>query len=100
MGVVSPLLVLYGSKAYATGAVGKSLAEYLGWLSFPLYCLHMPVISWIKALDVSGGLVSRVGVSYAAACAVIVSIVLAALSASLIDRMGAQKLLLKWGRSA
>ena len=96
VGVISPLLVLYGSKAYATSTVAKSLAEYLGWLSFPLYCLHMPVISWIKALEVSGGLVSTYGVSKTAAAAVIVSIVLAALSAGLIDRLRVQKLLLRW----
>lgn len=42
--IFAPLVVLAGSLAPPENAADKKLAEYLGWLSYPIYCLHIPVI--------------------------------------------------------
>ncbi|MFC0399770.1 acyltransferase family protein [Paraburkholderia rhizosphaerae] len=40
---VAPLMVYCGANLQPTGRVGARLAHFLGWLSYPIYCLHSPI---------------------------------------------------------
>ena len=42
--VVMPLLVAAGIVARAQNAALRRALAYLGWISYPLYCLHFPVL--------------------------------------------------------
>jgi peptidoglycan/LPS O-acetylase OafA/YrhL len=41
--VAAPLLVYIGSMLPCRGYINVKLARFLGWISFPLYCLHFPI---------------------------------------------------------
>jgi peptidoglycan/LPS O-acetylase OafA/YrhL len=41
--VVAPLMVYRGASIEPSGRVGARLAHFLGWLSYPIYCLHFPI---------------------------------------------------------
>ena len=41
--LIGPVLVLQGSLAECRGRFMIAGSEFLGWLSYPLYCVHMPV---------------------------------------------------------
>ncbi|WP_243361872.1 acyltransferase family protein [Fundidesulfovibrio terrae] len=43
LAVVAPCLVLVGSTTRCTQQAGVLLARFLGWISYPVYCLHYPV---------------------------------------------------------
>ena len=40
----APLVVFAGAIAMPENETDKKVAEYLGWLSYPIYCLHLPVL--------------------------------------------------------
>lgn len=44
MALMAPFLVLVGSKTKCHSAASVNVARVLGWLSYPIYCLHVPVI--------------------------------------------------------
>ncbi|AWV05060.1 acyltransferase [Burkholderia sp. JP2-270] len=41
--IVAPLLVCRGAELQATNPASLKLAKLLGWLSYPIYCLHFPI---------------------------------------------------------
>jgi peptidoglycan/LPS O-acetylase OafA/YrhL len=41
--VAAPLLVCRGAELEATNQTSSKLARLLGWISFPIYCLHFPI---------------------------------------------------------
>jgi peptidoglycan/LPS O-acetylase OafA/YrhL len=41
--IAAPLLVYRGAGVAPTGHIGARLAHFLGWLSYPVYCLHFPI---------------------------------------------------------
>ena len=41
--VLGPLLLIWGAKAKPGNPVMSGLSHWLGWLSFPIYCVHFPV---------------------------------------------------------
>jgi peptidoglycan/LPS O-acetylase OafA/YrhL len=41
--VLAPITILLGANATCTHAADIRIAEFLGWLSYPVYCLHMPI---------------------------------------------------------
>jgi peptidoglycan/LPS O-acetylase OafA/YrhL len=43
LGIVAPGLVLLGSMVSCRGVVSENTAKFLGWLSYPIYCLHFPI---------------------------------------------------------
>lgn len=47
--VAVPFLVFYGSILSTSGMI-SSACEYLGELSYPLYCIHFPIIAALKVL--------------------------------------------------
>lgn len=40
-----PVLVALGAVSHSDHPVSQKLSDYLGWLSYPIYCLHYPVYS-------------------------------------------------------
>ena len=50
IGILAPLLVLLGANAVCDNQMALVLSERLGWLSYPVYCLHEPVHRAVKAL--------------------------------------------------
>jgi peptidoglycan/LPS O-acetylase OafA/YrhL len=49
---IAPCLVFFGSKMHCTNRVESNIARFLGWISYPLYCLHFPVG---RAVFLAGG---------------------------------------------
>jgi peptidoglycan/LPS O-acetylase OafA/YrhL len=40
---VAPLMVYRGADIEPSGRLGARLAHFLGWMSYPVYCLHFPI---------------------------------------------------------
>jgi peptidoglycan/LPS O-acetylase OafA/YrhL len=79
--VFSPLLVYYGSVS-----IGLTwLSEYLGWLSFPIYCLHRPVLHDVLLL---AAVVPHLPVKLVA---VVVTLGLSAGASWVLDQMGVNR---------
>ena len=80
----APFLIMQGGKTECHGLV-RSCSEWLGWLSYPIYCLHLPILDVIQLLNQRYEIVGHTGVS----CEVIAffaTFVFAALSAVVLDR--------------
>jgi len=48
--IIAPVLVVWGSAITCKGKIETKLAHFLGWLSYPVYCLHFPVgraVNWV-----------------------------------------------------
>jgi len=41
--IVAPYFVFVGSKLSCTNPLELKVAKFLGWLSYPIYCLHYPI---------------------------------------------------------
>lgn len=41
--IVSPLLIWFGTRAVINNKLLEKVLDYLGWLSYPIYCLHIPI---------------------------------------------------------
>jgi peptidoglycan/LPS O-acetylase OafA/YrhL len=41
--VAAPFLVYIGSTISCKGNISRKTARFLGWISFPIYCLHFPI---------------------------------------------------------
>ena len=48
---LAPLLIFHGAQAQISGKVLAKLSSALGTLSFPIYCLHYPVMLSVKSLQ-------------------------------------------------
>ncbi len=75
-----PLLVTTGIVAQAKSAALRRLFAYLGWISYPLYCLHFPVLAAYTLATHN----APVGTPGALICAVL-ALALAHLAARYID---------------
>ncbi|MDD2781648.1 acyltransferase [Sulfuricurvum sp.] len=42
---IVPIFIVLGSISNSTNARINSANEYLGWISYPLYCIHFPILS-------------------------------------------------------
>jgi peptidoglycan/LPS O-acetylase OafA/YrhL len=43
IGSVAPMLVWLGASTECKNAVEQGVARWLGWMSYPVYCLHTPI---------------------------------------------------------
>jgi peptidoglycan/LPS O-acetylase OafA/YrhL len=86
--VLAPALVWFGSGAICRGRFNIVAAEFLGWLSYPLYCLHIPAFAAVHRLYLHGE--DRFGVPEPAAAAA-GALALAILAAVLVDRLRVQR---------
>jgi peptidoglycan/LPS O-acetylase OafA/YrhL len=89
--LLAPLLVIQGGKAECRNTILLSASEFLGWLSYPVYCLHAPVINALHALD-EHVFSARFGL-YCNGAAVVCTLLLASLSAFIFDRLKVQPVL-------
>jgi len=55
VGIIAPILVFQGSRSICKSAGTSMFSARLGQLSFPVYCLHYPVMSALKALAITSG---------------------------------------------
>ena len=42
---IIPFIVITGARVEIENSFINKILEYLGWISYPLYCLHFPIIS-------------------------------------------------------
>lgn len=82
--VIAPALVWLGSNISYTTRPFLALSQFLGWLSYPLYCLHFPVLIAFYAMDEKFAIAARAGVS-AEALAIGTTFILAVASAKFFD---------------
>jgi peptidoglycan/LPS O-acetylase OafA/YrhL len=80
--LAAPALVFLGSALHCRSRFGLGLVRFLGWLSYPLYCVHYPVIRAVNLLGPEYKLPGIAGM--AISCGL--SIVLAATLAAIYDR--------------
>jgi peptidoglycan/LPS O-acetylase OafA/YrhL len=57
VGTAAPALVLVGAVARCETSADLNICKFLGWLSYPIYCLHVPVIHIVKT--VGGNIAER-----------------------------------------
>jgi peptidoglycan/LPS O-acetylase OafA/YrhL len=43
LAIAAPGLVFIGSMVNCEGVAAGNLAKFLGWISYPIYCLHFPI---------------------------------------------------------
>jgi peptidoglycan/LPS O-acetylase OafA/YrhL len=87
---LAPLLVRLGSLSICRNLITTKVSEFLGWLSFPVYCLHIPIWDGVMALDRHLNFSSIIGVSTEVA-AIVVTFILSIIIGVVIDRMGVQR---------
>jgi peptidoglycan/LPS O-acetylase OafA/YrhL len=64
--VLVPLWVSLGINSEPTGARTRQAFEYIGWLSYPIYCLHVPIyhlINLVAAKHINEFLVSAMAIT-------------------------------------
>jgi peptidoglycan/LPS O-acetylase OafA/YrhL len=88
--VLAPLLVMQGSNARCESGAVLATSEFLGWLSYPIYCLHMPVLHGMRFINEHVSLSTKCGVSYKV-MAIVGTLFLATVSAFLLDRLKVQR---------
>lgn len=50
----APILVVFGALVPCDSQAMLSVAKYLGWLSYPIYCVHFPIVRAVEILHDSG----------------------------------------------
>jgi peptidoglycan/LPS O-acetylase OafA/YrhL len=88
--VLAPLLIMQGSNAKCENRAVLATSEFLGWLSYPIYCLHFPVLFGMRVIDKHVGFSTKYGVS-CEMMAIMGTIFLATVSAFLFDRLKVQR---------
>jgi len=54
VGLVAPMLVFLGSALHCQNQTASRVVRFLGWISYPIYCVHYPIIRAIHLLQVNG----------------------------------------------
>ena len=60
--IASPFLIWIGSLPISHDRITTRVSEFLGWLSYPLYCVHVPVLDTTRFLFTKTDFLSRSGV--------------------------------------
>jgi len=50
--LIVPLFIIFGSISTSENPYINNINEYLGWISYPLYCIHFPVLSLYSSFDI------------------------------------------------
>jgi peptidoglycan/LPS O-acetylase OafA/YrhL len=87
--IVAPALVFVGANYNPRTKLLTSVSEFLGWLSYPLYCLHAPIFYLLRALNERANFSQSFGVSYRE-IGVCLTIVAAICIAATMDTLGIQ----------
>ena len=88
--LLAPLLVLYGGKAKTDHRLLIRVSEFLGWLSYPLYCVHDPVFNILWFIDRKDGFAQQIGVPVQVV-AIALSLLVACSAAYIFDRIKVQR---------
>jgi peptidoglycan/LPS O-acetylase OafA/YrhL len=64
------------------------VSEFLGWLSYPVYCLHRPVFNELSLLAGKGQAILHIPVGFVALAA---TLVLAVVASMALDHAGLQR---------
>lgn len=86
--VAAPYLVVQGSQAQCRSAAMRRASRFLGWISYPVYCLHRPVGYEITLLHTQGILTTNVPLQ---AIAVPATLLTSVLVAAAFDRLKVQQ---------
>ncbi|MCB5206101.1 acyltransferase family protein [Methylovorus mays] len=57
--ITIPLMVAISTKIAVDNTFTKTSFEYIGWLSYPLYCVHVPIIDLFKTFGINDSLVAK-----------------------------------------
>jgi peptidoglycan/LPS O-acetylase OafA/YrhL len=79
--VAAPIMIMAGSQALAEGRIASKVAKFLGWISYPVYCLHFPIGRAVFLLSASWNYHQPV----AAAASILLTIVIASALTKLYD---------------
>ena len=85
----APMLVWFGSFVHMPKPIHNDNLEFLGWLSFPLYCLHKPVFDAMEALNVNINFSEMHGIS-PQLVAIPTTLILSIVTATVFDRVRLQ----------
>ena len=88
--IISPILVMFGAKYTNSSSAVNRISEFLGWLSYPLYCLHVPVRTAVRQVGNHFDFLSLFGVTYTE-ISIVVTLTVAIVSALLFDKLLVQK---------
>jgi peptidoglycan/LPS O-acetylase OafA/YrhL len=90
IGFLAPLLVFQGSRTACTTVFMKKVSHYLGVLSFPVYCLHYPIMAALKVLATATNFSSPDSTAIMI-CAILLTLVISFGITILFERLGVQK---------
>jgi peptidoglycan/LPS O-acetylase OafA/YrhL len=82
--LLAPGLVMWGGEVDPANNLLAGISRWLGWLSYPVYCLHLPVLFAWYILEEKYGLAQRTGVALPL-LAIASTLLLAALIGRFID---------------
>jgi peptidoglycan/LPS O-acetylase OafA/YrhL len=88
--VIAPLLIWFGSLAACRDRPTVMASVFLGWISFPLYCFHVPVLAIVREIDSSLSFSGKYGLSPQLA-AIAATIVLSITIGWIVDVLGIQQ---------
>ena len=74
--VIFPLLIFYGSGLEIEDSLIGTMSNFLGWLSYPLYCLHFPVTRLVQMLIVIGAIKPDSAILASTAISIILSVII------------------------
>jgi peptidoglycan/LPS O-acetylase OafA/YrhL len=77
VGFAAPLLVFLGSALHCQNRILLGAVRFLGWLSYPLYCVHYPIIRAISLLKAEWPFLGASGVIIASLVSTGVAVILA-----------------------
>ena len=88
--ILAPLLVWFGSFSPCNSHITARSSEFLGWLSYPLYCVHMPILLLVPSIYKRIALFSRLGIPEKVA-AVVLALLVAVIAGMLNDKLQLQR---------
>jgi peptidoglycan/LPS O-acetylase OafA/YrhL len=74
--VIAPCLVIAGASIRLDNPASRQVADFLGWISYPVYCLHWPVGHLVFYLSGNSHEFSAVSMAAAVAATLTVSVAL------------------------
>jgi peptidoglycan/LPS O-acetylase OafA/YrhL len=86
--VAAPYLVAQGCQAQCRGMAMRCLSRFLGWMSYPVYCLHRPIGDGIALLHAQGFITPVLPLQ---AMAIIATLLTSALVSTAFDAVKAQE---------
>ncbi len=84
---IAPFFVIQGGQAVCGSRRLSTASDFLGWISYPVYCLHQPIMNTVKMLDRYDSWAREVSWR---AVAIPAALLFAALCASAFDRLRVQ----------